>query len=93
MVFRNCIFYYLNFTLLNSFGLFQPPASINCNGDVTYKYGVNGTVTSSYSGSRSAEFYLEGNQQLNFVVKAKNSAGLESSLTNKTGRSGKLGKI
>ena len=80
------------FYITHLFGLFQSPTSINCNGGATYRYFINGTATSSYSDSRSAEFHLEGDQQFNFVVKAKNSAGLESSLTIKTGRSGKLGK-
>ena len=39
----------------------------------------------------SAEFYLEGGQLYNFVVRAKNIDSVESTVAGSSGRSGELG--
>ena len=56
-----------------------------------YKYGFQGTVTSSMTESRSAIFYLDGNQTYHFVVQAGNSEG-PSAINESTGISDALRK-
>ena len=78
--------------LCDGISILQRPDRVSCNRDVEYQYGINGTFTSFYSADTSAEFYLEGGQLYNFIVRAKHSDGGISSAERKSGRSEELGK-
>ena len=82
-----------NFKLIQVISILQAPVITNCSQEVTYQHGINGTANSVFSDNASAEFYLEGGQLYNFVVKAKNIDSVESTLASSSGKSNELGKL